>query len=444
MKNKEISIKKRRRKSNKGSIEMNVAIGVTVLIIIFAIVVLVIALNEARNKNAGLKEPQSEKVTLNSKEENKKEESNKTEQGEKIKAEEREIVLENNEYMHVETDAEGKKVPVPNGYVGSSVGGENEENRINTGYVIYEGEEEVTEANVEEARKTRNQYVWVPVPDASKIYGTDSKGKKWGKLYSFSTTGGDEITGTSPYNWSESNGVMKITSTTRDREPDILKERDKDSILKTLGLGVKTMNEFNMEMNREFARAIKSIEKYGGYYIGRYETGGLNGTVKIVKGETNIASQTWYTMYKKCKELAGTNRNVETGMIWGCEQDRVLMWLIESGNKTKEQVCKDSVEWGNYSNNAVEYVTSSGSVATASGSTRIPAGASEQTKANNIYDLAGNVWDWGMEANSTNGRRYRGGNYYYYSTSYPASYRYYYIPTYDYGYYGCRATLYIR
>ena len=57
-----------------------------------------------------------------------------------------------------------------------------EENEIDTGYVIYEGEEEVTEANVEEARKTRNQYVWVPVPDASKIYGTDAKGKKWGKL----------------------------------------------------------------------------------------------------------------------------------------------------------------------------------------------------------------------------------------------------------------------
>ena len=149
-------------------------------------------------------------------------------------------------------------------------------------------------------------------------------------------------------------------------------------------------------------------------------------------------------MYKKCKELAGENRNVETGMIWGCEQDRVLMWLIESGNKTKEQVCKDSVEWGNYSNNAVEYVTSSGSVATASGGTRIPAGSSEQTKANNIYDLAGNVRDWGMEAYSTNGRRYCGGGYNYGSTYYPASVRNYNSPAYSNSYYGCRATLYIR
>ncbi len=447
MKNKEISIKKKRRKSNKGSIEMNVAIGVTVLIIIFVIVVLVIALNEGRSKNAGLKESQSEKVILNSEEENKKEESNKTEQGEKIKAEERQIVLADNEYMHVEIDAEGKKVPVPNGYVGSSVGGENEENRINTGYVIYEGEEPITEANLAEARKTRNQYVWVPVPDASKIYGTDSKGKKWGKLYKFSTTGGDEVTGTSPDNWSESNGIMTIKDATGGREPDTLRDYDKDSQLKTLGLGVKTMHEFKMEMEREFIKAIKSIEKYGGYYIGRYETGGLNGTAKIVKGDTDIENQTWYTMYKKCKELAGANRNVETGLIWECEQDRVLMWLIESGNKTKEQVCENSKDWGNYSNNVVEYVTSSGSATTTTAgfNIRIPTGSSEQTKANNIYDLAGNVEEWGMAVYSTNSRRFGGGDCKYNSNYYPANFRGRSYPTGNGNYrLGCHATLYIR
>ena len=69
--------------------------------------------------------------------------------------------------MHVEEDASGDKVPVPNGYVGSSVTGENE---IDTGYVIYEGEEEVTDSNVADAQKSRNQYVWIPVPDISKFY----------------------------------------------------------------------------------------------------------------------------------------------------------------------------------------------------------------------------------------------------------------------------------
>ena len=39
-------------------------------------------------------------------------------------------------------------------------------------------------SNVADAQKSRNQYVWVPVPDISKFYGTDANGKKWGKLYS--------------------------------------------------------------------------------------------------------------------------------------------------------------------------------------------------------------------------------------------------------------------
>ena len=71
-----------------------------------------------------------------------------------------EIVLEDNKYMHVETDASGDQVPVPNGFVGSSATGENE---IDTGFVIYEGEEEVTDSNVQTAQTSRNQYVWIPV-----------------------------------------------------------------------------------------------------------------------------------------------------------------------------------------------------------------------------------------------------------------------------------------
>ena len=90
------------------------------------------------------------------------------------------IELQDNEHMHVEVDSSGDKVPVPNRYVGSKVAGENE---IDTGYVIYEGEDEVNDSNVEEAQKTRNQYVWIPVPDSSTMYGTDENGKKWGKLY---------------------------------------------------------------------------------------------------------------------------------------------------------------------------------------------------------------------------------------------------------------------
>ena len=101
------------------------------------------------------------------------ENNNEMQEVEEIKT--REIVLEDNKYMHVEEDASGDEVPVPNGFVGSKVTGENE---IDTGYVIYSGEEEVNDNNVVEAQKTRNQYVWVPVVDINKFYGTDANGKR--------------------------------------------------------------------------------------------------------------------------------------------------------------------------------------------------------------------------------------------------------------------------
>jgi len=371
-------------------------------------------------------------------------ENNETQKQEESEETKKQFV-EESPTMHNETDASGDRVPVPNGYVGSSVAGENE---IDTGYVIYEGEDPVTAENMETARKTRNQYVWVPVPDASKMYGTDSKGKKWGKLYNFSATSGDAVTGTSASNWSEnSSGVMTITDKANSREPDIVKDCDKDSKLKQYGMGSISGYKFLMEMEKEFNGMIESVEKYGGFYIGRYETGGLNGTAVVVKGDTNINNCTWYNMYKKMKKLKGNNENVETGMIWGCQYDRTLMWLIESGDKTKEQICKDAKEWGNYYTNSIEYVTSSGATVstTANKSKIIPAGSSEQTKANNIYDLAGNVFDWTMEAYSSDDRIYRGGSYSYYSTALPEHERYnYYYPYNSYDIFGGRGVLYIK
>ena len=187
--------------------------------------------------------------------------------------------LVDNENMIVQTDIEGKKVPVPRGYVGSQAEGENE---IDTGYVIYEGEEPVTDANVADAQKTRNQYVWVPVPDVNKMYGTDSSGKKWGKLYNFATSSSnanyDATTGAYPNNWSEDiNGVMRISDSTYGyREPDVLSSYDDNYYLKQYGLGSMTRHDLLLEMQKDFNNMINSVKKYGGFYIGRYETGDLN------------------------------------------------------------------------------------------------------------------------------------------------------------------------
>ena len=328
--------------------------------------------------------------------------------------------LQENEHMHIEEDASEDKVPVPNGYVGSKATGENE---IDTGYVIYEGEEEVNDSNVEEAQKTRNQYVWVPVPDASKMYGTDANGKKWGKLYDFTTDTGeniDPVTGAYPSNWAENNGIMTILINTQNSEPTIgtnfqnKTAMDTESKLKTVELGIQTAHDFLIKLEEEFNKMINSVKKYGGFYIGRYETGNLfKDKAVIQKNNLEIGGQTWYAKYNKCKELSNKNDNVETGMIWGCQWDRTLMWLIESGNKTKETVFKNSNSWGNYTESTFKYLDSNGEIKIKEPNTKlkIPTGSTEYTKANNIYDLAGNIRDLTMEEIKNFCRIYRGGDY---------------------------------
>ena len=360
--------------------------------------------------------------------------------------------LKENEHMHIEEDASGDKVPVPNGYIGSEATGENE---IDTGYVIYEGEEEVNDSNAEEAQKTRNQYVWVPVTDIRKFYGTDENGKKRGKVYDFTTDEGnniDEITGAMPLNWNEDNGVMSLISVNGAREPEIITKYtdnttiyNMDSKMKALGLGEKSSHEFLIQLEQEFNSMVESVEQYGGFYIGRYETGDLSKeTVGVKKGNTDISNQTWYTMYNKCKRLSGSNTNVETGMIWGNQWDRTLMWLIESGNKTKEEICDNSNSWGNYLDSEFDYISENGKVVRklVEKAAKIPTGSTEYTKANNIYDLAGNVTDWTLQANGINRRDYRGRNFV--SKNSSSSDRYSAFAEGGHNNNGCRAMLYIK
>ena len=371
-----------------------------------------------------------------------------------VEAKKTEFNLQDNEHMHIELDASGDQVPVPNGYVGSKATGENE---INIGYVIYEGKEEVNDTNKDEAQKSRNQYVWIPVPDPSKMYGTDANGKKWGKLYDFTSGTSsdplfDEVTGTYPNNWSESNGVMEINRKKSHREPDVVTKYnstvyDGDSELKILGIREKVAHEFLIQLEKEFNRMLASVEKYGGFYIGRYETGNLSKEMVVVqKGNTDIANQTWYSMYKKCKNLKGKNRNIETGMTWGSQYDRTLMWLIETECKMKRQIAEDSSSWGNYKDATFEYVNSSGNIVIKNEGKyqKIPTGSAEYTKANNIYDLAGNIDDWCMDAYWTFSRNDRGGYYFLTAEWSSASGGKNTTVTHSSDNLGCRAMLYIN
>ena len=324
---------------------------------------------------------------------------------------------------------------------------------------LAEGE---TPTTVFELQTSRNQYVWVPVKDVSRIYGVDSNGKLWGKLYSgVSKT----ATARSPQSsdWSESNGIMNIKDKTGYREPDVVAylrntnmnyRFDKDSELQNYRDGIEQYQMLSQEMEESFYRMIESVKKYGGYYIGRYETGDLGEEKAVVKkmneelgGYINDTSITWYVMYEKCKNLEGEKENIETSMIWGSLWDETLQWLLESGAQiqdgeggtreiTESDINSNSSDWGNYTDATFEYRTTSGGTSTKNegSGTRIPTGSAEYTKANNIYDLAGNVYDWTLEADSTYYRVSRGGYYGYDGSNEQAGIRYSNYPAYNNSY----------
>ena len=307
------------------------------------------------------------------------------------------------------TDTTPITVPVPKGYTASKVTGET---TVEDGFVIYEGEEEVNDTNKDTAQTTRNQFVWVPVENPSEMYGRDENCKKWGKLYKFSSTG---IT---PYNWTEEDGVMSITSATSYREPDVVNNDSSNSVNLT-------------QLEAEFNSMIASVEKYGGFYIGRYETGNLSQTeAVVVKNNTDIAEQTWYTMYNKSKGVAA-NSNVTTTMIWGCQWDAVMRWMYNSGDAEKKTYTYDSTGKGNY------YGTQG------STSKQIPTGSNDAYAVNNIYDMTGNVYDWTIEAFNINYRVRRGGKYNDYASDFPASIRGSHLPTVSNSLFGSRLALYM-
>ena len=169
---------------------------------------------------------------------------------------------------------------------------------------------------------------------------------------------------------------------------------------------------------------IESVSKYGGFYIGRYE---LSGTVTepTEKPGKTLTKTDWYNLYNACRssKLQASDK-VKTQMIWGCQWDVTMNWLISSGAKTSDEVNKNSSTWGNYSNynTANNYTEGIAGYEKKAGSLQ-NTGSSENWKANNIYDLAGNVWELTQEAGSTGYRADRGGGYGNNGSSYPASNR---------------------
>ena len=307
-----------------------------------------------------------------------------------------------------------------------------EEGTVDTGVVI---------------KYKNSEFVWVPVPVTAGnnlwVKGTtkpmarvtsgkdaNNRDNYQGVLYTYSGTG-------------DSTTSAEMTSsygqgTTSYREPDVLtntsygdwstKSSGGYNLIKQYidGMSEKTNEEiqtlWTKQLQEEYNEMIESVSKYGGFFIGRYETSISGTTVASVADVSPMSAETssggtWYGMYQKQKNFA--TGNMISSMIWGSQYDAMLNWALTGGDKS--HVIASS--YGNHS----------GSVKNTKATTT--------DKINNIYDLEGNLYEWLQEARDVYSRTTRGGNY---STGLSPGGRGYGYPLRTYASLGSRLSLYIK
>lgn len=185
------------------------------------------------------------------------------------------------------------------------------------------------------------------------------------------------------------------------------------------------------EEEEAYQKMYYKVKKYGGFYIGRYETGDVTaeGERTTVRNSDSIGIRKYldaynYVPYKLStinkREITGAQelaikfgeqnnyKTVTTSVVYGVQWDSMLRFIVSDVNNVN-----NSIRWGNYSTSELTYTDQKGnSYVKPSGEVRLfKTGSSEETKAKNIYDIAGNTYEWTIETAGNGVRVVRGGCY---------------------------------
>ena len=307
-------------------------------------------------------------------------------------------VDENKEYT---IKGETRTAVIPRGF---TVSGIDSERTIEEGLVIYLiPDDELENVKWDGTEKTKyDQFVWIPVSNANKMFmcqaktesdsGCDlkiegnevicqthktadaTKSKNMaGRLYA---TGAGESFNSS------------LTTQTYNANSGL---REPAKLSSTNSSFVDQEEEPNLDLQTEYNNAVKKVIESKGFWIGRYETSGMNSSnddiaVNIVAGkgiEDGISNVKWYRMYKQQQNYV-SKKNLDTSkiqstMIFGAALDQAMLFA-NCANETIPKKDYSTVITGNVETDCYR----------------------------NIYDLCGNLYELTTEACYTNGRVDRG------------------------------------
>ena len=322
------------------------------------------------------------------------------------------------------TDSENTTVTIPKGFKVSGVvktGDTDGEQTVSTGLVIQDANE--------------NEFVWVPVNyTATGTLDDDGLDSGFKDTFKRSTTSSNY---TEPY---------------------------------ASGYG-----ENGAEEKSDYLKMMKSVQKNKGFYIGRYEAGTTTQRTSSTTGISDVVVKrdAYPYIYVKWGDSMNTVGNVgavylskhmydnkdigaTSTLCYGVQWDATMKFVSSTND------ISNSTSWGNYKDNAwnitrttAKYTDStnvktgrwtditSNKEKTSSESFLLTTGASDSFKAKNIFDLAGNVYEWTMEAGNSTGRVSRGGRCNYGGSDFPASFRNNFHPTNSSDYIGFRSALYL-
>ena len=296
-----------------------------------------------------------------------------------------------------------------------------------------------------------NEYVWVVVPRTTAVYATTGLGKTTFTEADYTSIEADLKNYTSTY--VTRSGYSDTWYADNDNE------------------GWLTEAQYNTLKND----MLKSVYLNGGFYIGRYEAGiGTNRTSIEAKVDGKYPIPTTvpvskadaypytYVTRTQAQNLA---KNVNSGnktssLMFGVQWDLVLAFMSKDTTKVTDTsiLTSDSTIIGNYYNSTFDlnrgkyaqhgqlgntwnnFNSELGSIVVKNETTGkmkkteqdsyenailLTTGGTEQSKVMDIYDIAGNAWEWTLEKtfNANNSCANRGGNSSFTGSNYPAAYR---------------------